>query len=53
MKKITLYKPIVLRSALFDMPRHQKDIAIKLLTNQVALVPGKEGLELIDLMDTP
>jgi len=49
MKNITLFKPIVLRSALDDMTLSQKEIALDLLSNRKLLVPGSDGMHFIPL----
>lgn len=50
MKNITLIKPVVLRSALNDMTVSQREIAVDLLTNRKFLLPGADGLRLIENM---
>ena len=49
MQNITLFKPIILRSALDDMTLAQKEIALDLLTNRKLLVPDSDGLRFIPL----
>lgn len=48
MKNITLIKPVVLWGALDDMTISQKEIAVDLLTNRKFLLPGADGLRLIE-----
>ena len=48
MKNITLIKPVVLRSALNDMTVSQREIAVDLLSNRKFLLPGADGLRLIE-----